>query len=228
MIVGNCQAGWQIMMMAAIRPELMRPDPARRFAALLLGGRARAQPDALSRRHAGRHVADGDGRRSRQRHLRRRQSRGQFRILNPANTYWEKPYGLYAKVDTEAPRFLDFETLVGQPGPAQRLRDAVDRRQPLCRQQAHLGRDPYVRRRARRPAQHPLAHHRAVLVGRQHHAAATGAGLDHRSLRARGRDRRATARPSSTRCIRRSATSASSSRARWRPRSMPSSPRAWR
>ena len=113
-----------------------------------------------------------------------------FESLNPANTYWEKPYGLYSKVDTEAAALPRFRDLVGQPGAAQCRRDAVDRRQPLRRQQAHLGRDPHVRRRARRPAQHPLADHRAVLVGRQHHAAAAGAGLDHRSLRARRRDRR--------------------------------------
>ncbi len=32
-----------------------------------------------------------------------------FENLNPANTYLRKPYNLYAKVDTEAPRFLGFE-----------------------------------------------------------------------------------------------------------------------
>jgi hypothetical protein len=38
-----------------------------------------------------------------------------FESLNPANTYWEKPYQLYSKVDTEASRFLDFETWWGHP-----------------------------------------------------------------------------------------------------------------
>jgi len=38
-----------------------------------------------------------------------------FESLNPANTYWEKPYGVYSKVDTEAKRFLDFETWWGSP-----------------------------------------------------------------------------------------------------------------
>jgi hypothetical protein len=38
-----------------------------------------------------------------------------FEYANPANTLWEKPYGLYSKVDTEAPRFLDFETWWGSP-----------------------------------------------------------------------------------------------------------------
>jgi uncharacterized protein DUF3141 len=32
-----------------------------------------------------------------------------FESLNPANTFWTKHYNLYAKVDTEAPRYLEFE-----------------------------------------------------------------------------------------------------------------------
>jgi len=32
-----------------------------------------------------------------------------FESLNPANTFWDKYYHLYANVDTEPPRFLDFE-----------------------------------------------------------------------------------------------------------------------
>jgi hypothetical protein len=32
-----------------------------------------------------------------------------FENLSLANTYWTKPYNLYAKVDTEAPRYLGFE-----------------------------------------------------------------------------------------------------------------------
>ena len=168
----------------------VRPDPAGRLAALLLGGRARPQSDALSRRHAGRHMADGAGRRSRQRHLRRRQPGRQLRIAQSGEHLLGealRPLFQGRHRSRALPRLRD---LVGQPGAAQCRRDAVDRRQPLRRQQAHLGRDPHVRRRARRPAQHPLADHRAVLVGRQHHAAAAGAGLDHRPLRARRRDRR--------------------------------------
>jgi hypothetical protein len=38
-----------------------------------------------------------------------------FRSLNPANTYWGKVYNVYSKVDTEAHRFLDFETWWGSP-----------------------------------------------------------------------------------------------------------------
>ena len=32
-----------------------------------------------------------------------------FESLDPANTLWKKPYNVYAKVDTEGPRFLEFE-----------------------------------------------------------------------------------------------------------------------
>jgi hypothetical protein len=38
-----------------------------------------------------------------------------FESLDPANTYFEKPYNVYSKVDTEAQRFLDFETWWGSP-----------------------------------------------------------------------------------------------------------------
>ena len=38
-----------------------------------------------------------------------------FESLNPANTYWKKPYNVYSKVDTEATRFLEFETWWGSP-----------------------------------------------------------------------------------------------------------------
>src|SRR3974390_231705 len=32
-----------------------------------------------------------------------------FENLNPANTFWDKYYHVFANVDTEAPRFLEFE-----------------------------------------------------------------------------------------------------------------------
>src|SRR3984885_1945555 len=40
---------------------------------------------------------------------------GNFETLDPANTYWQKPYNVYSKVDTEGPRFLEFETWWGTP-----------------------------------------------------------------------------------------------------------------
>ena len=38
-----------------------------------------------------------------------------FESMDPANTYWNKPYNVYSNVDTEAERFLDFETWWGSP-----------------------------------------------------------------------------------------------------------------
>jgi len=36
-------------------------------------------------------------------------SAGYFENLNPANTFWDKHYNLFANVDTEPPRYLEFE-----------------------------------------------------------------------------------------------------------------------
>jgi hypothetical protein len=38
-----------------------------------------------------------------------------FESMHPDNTWWTKPYNVYANVDTEAERFLDFETWWGSP-----------------------------------------------------------------------------------------------------------------
>ena len=55
------------------------------------------------------------------RHLRRRQPGRQLRDRSiPANTYWDKPYNVYSKVDTEADALPRLRDLVGQPGAAQR------------------------------------------------------------------------------------------------------------
>ena len=114
-IVANCQAGWQIMMMAAIRPELCGPillagsplsywagvrgrNPMRYLGGTLGGTWLTAMAGDL-----GNGIFDGAN------------LVANFESLNPANTYWEKAYGLYSKVDTEASRFLDFETWWGSP-----------------------------------------------------------------------------------------------------------------
>ena len=46
-VIGNCQGGWAVMMVAAAHPELCRADHRRRGAVVLLEWRARPQPDAL-------------------------------------------------------------------------------------------------------------------------------------------------------------------------------------
>ena len=114
-VIANCQAGWQTMMMAAIRPDLTGPiilagsplsywagvrgkNPMRYLGGLLGGTWLTELSGDL-----GAGVFDGA-------HLV-----ANFESLNPANTYWTKPYNVYSKVDTEPERFLDFETWWGNP-----------------------------------------------------------------------------------------------------------------
>ena len=112
-IVGNCQGGWAAMMLAAQDPELIgpvvingapmsywsgatetgqAPNPMR-YAGGLLGGSWLASFTA----DVGNGIFDGA-------YLAEN-----FEYLNPANTLWDKYYHLFANVDTESPRFLDFE-----------------------------------------------------------------------------------------------------------------------
>jgi hypothetical protein len=108
-VIGNCQAGWQTMMAAAIRPELFGPiivagaplsywagthgkDPMRYSGGLLGGSWLTALTSDL-----GHGLFDGAW------------LVENFEGLNPANTLWGKQYGLYSRVDTEAPRYLAFE-----------------------------------------------------------------------------------------------------------------------
>jgi pimeloyl-ACP methyl ester carboxylesterase len=112
-VIANCQAGWQTMMMAAIRPDLTGPiilagsplsywagvrgkNPMRYLGGLLGGTWLTELSGDL-----GAGIFDGA-------HLV-----ANFESLNPANTYWTKPYNVYSKVDTEPERFLDFETWWG-------------------------------------------------------------------------------------------------------------------
>ncbi len=108
-VIGNCQAGWAIMMLAAIRPELFGPiivagsplsywagvrgkNPMRYSGGLLGGSWLTAFASDLG-------CGKFDGAWLVQ----------NFENQNPANTLWSKPYNLYSKIDTEAPRYLGFE-----------------------------------------------------------------------------------------------------------------------
>ncbi len=114
-IVANCQAGWQVMMMAAIRPDLVGPillagSPLSYWAGVhgrnpmrYLGGTLGGTWLTALTGDLGNGIFDGA-------HLV-----SNFESLNPANTYWGKVYNVYSKVDTEAGRFLDFETWWGSP-----------------------------------------------------------------------------------------------------------------
>ena len=108
-VIGNCQAGWAVMMLAALRPELFGPiivagsplsywagvrgQYPMRYSGGLLGGSwlAALSSDLGCGKFDGANLVQN------------------FENQNPANTYWTKQYNLYAKVDTEAERYLDFE-----------------------------------------------------------------------------------------------------------------------
>ncbi len=112
-IVGNCQGGWSAMMLAAASPDDTGPvvvvgapmsywggawsddigDNPMRYAGGLLGGTwlASLTSDLGAGRFDGAWLVQN------------------FENLNPANTFWDKYRHLFANVDTEAPRFLEFE-----------------------------------------------------------------------------------------------------------------------
>src|SRR5580765_1128328 len=112
-VVGNCQGGWAAMMVAASSPDDTGPivingapmsywggawaegegDNPMRYSGGMLGGTWLASFTA----DLGAGIFDGA-------YLVEN-----FKNLNPANTFWDKYYHLYANVDTEPPRFLEFE-----------------------------------------------------------------------------------------------------------------------
>ena len=150
-----------------------------------------------------------------------------FESHEPGQHLLEKPYNVYSKVDTEAERFLEFETWWGSPvllnaEEMQWIADNLFVGNKLA--PGELRTSDGVRIDLRNIQ---LADHRVLLLGRRHHAAAAGAGLDPRPLRRTTGDRRQRPDHRLLRCTRASAISASSSPARWRPRSTASSPAAW-
>jgi hypothetical protein len=108
-VIGNCQAGWAVMILAAMRPELFGPiivagspmsywagvhgkNPMRYSGGLLGGSWLTALTSDLGHgKFDGAWLVQN------------------FESLNPSNTLWSKQYNLYAKIDTEAARYLGFE-----------------------------------------------------------------------------------------------------------------------
>jgi len=112
-IVGNCQGGWAAMMLAAASPDDTGPlvivgapmsywggawregegDNPMRYAGGLLGGTwlASLASDLGAGKFDGASLVQN------------------FENLNPANTFWDKYYQVFANIDTEQQRFLDFE-----------------------------------------------------------------------------------------------------------------------
>lgn len=108
-VIGNCQGGWALMILAALAPDSVGPillagspisywsgvegkNPMR-YSGGLLGGTWAASfaGDLGNGKFDGANLVNN------------------FEQLDPANTYWSKLYNLYAGVDTERERFLDFE-----------------------------------------------------------------------------------------------------------------------
>ena len=108
-VIGNCQAGWAVAILASIRPELFGPiilagaplsywagvrgQNPMRYSGGLLGGSwltALSSDMGAGKFDGGKLVAN-------------------FENQNPANTLWTKQYNVYSKVDTEAKRYLEFE-----------------------------------------------------------------------------------------------------------------------
>ena len=114
-LIGNCQAGWQIMMMSAIHPDHVGPimlagsplsywagvhgkNPMRYLGGLLGGTWLTSLAGDL-----GNGIFDGAN------------LVANFELMHPDNTYWKKIYNVYSKIDTEPPRFLEFEKWWGSP-----------------------------------------------------------------------------------------------------------------
>ncbi|MGF6851990.1 DUF3141 domain-containing protein [Paraburkholderia sp. CI3] len=112
-IVGNCQGGWAAMMLASSSPEdtgpiLVNgapmsywsgawsesevPNPMR-YAGGILGGTwlSSLAADLGNGKFDGAHLVNN------------------FEYLNPANTFWDKYYNVFANIDTEPARFIEFE-----------------------------------------------------------------------------------------------------------------------
>src|SRR6266699_5128341 len=108
-VIGNCQAGWAVMILASLRPELFGPiiiagapleywagvhgKYPMRYSGGLLGGSwlTALTSDLGGGKFDGAWLVQN------------------FESQNPSNTLWTKQYNVFSKVDTEADRYLDFE-----------------------------------------------------------------------------------------------------------------------
>jgi pimeloyl-ACP methyl ester carboxylesterase len=112
-IVGNCQGGWAAMMLAAADPEESGPIVINGAPMSYWGGAWREGEGDNPMRYAG-GLLGGTWLASLASDLGHGKFDGawlvqNFENLNPANTFWDKYYHLFANADTEPPRFLEFE-----------------------------------------------------------------------------------------------------------------------
>jgi pimeloyl-ACP methyl ester carboxylesterase len=112
-IVGNCQGGWAAMMLAAADPEDTGPIVINGAPMSYWGGAWQTGAGDNPMRYAGGNLG-GTWLASMTSDLGNGVFDGAYLVenfenLNPANTFWDKYYRLYANVDSEPPRFLEFE-----------------------------------------------------------------------------------------------------------------------
>jgi pimeloyl-ACP methyl ester carboxylesterase len=108
-VIGNCQAGWAVMMLAAIRPEL--------FGSIIIAGAPLSYWAGVHGKYPMRYsggLLGGSWLTALTSDLGHGKFDGawlvqNFENQNPSNTLWTKQYNLYSKIDTEAPRYLGFE-----------------------------------------------------------------------------------------------------------------------
>ncbi|MBL6457936.1 DUF3141 domain-containing protein [Belnapia sp. T6] len=108
-VIGNCQGGWAVMMLGASQPDLT--------GALVLNGAPLSYWAGERGRNPMRYLgglAGGSWPAAMLADLGNGRFDGanlvlNFESLSPANTWFKKYYNLYANVDRETPRFLEFE-----------------------------------------------------------------------------------------------------------------------
>jgi pimeloyl-ACP methyl ester carboxylesterase len=108
-VIGNCQGGWALMILAALAPDSVGPillagSPLSYWAGVegknpmrYMGGLSGGTWAASFAGDLGNGKFDGAN------------LVNNFEKLDPGNTHWSKLYALYAGVDTEKERFLEFE-----------------------------------------------------------------------------------------------------------------------
>jgi pimeloyl-ACP methyl ester carboxylesterase len=108
-VIGNCQAGWAVMILASLRPELFGP--------LIIAGAPLAYWAGVHGKYPMRYsggLLGGSWLTALASDLGGGKFDGawlvqNFENQNPSNTLWTKQYNVYSKVDTEADRYLEFE-----------------------------------------------------------------------------------------------------------------------
>src|SRR5882757_3825358 len=108
-VIGNCQAGWAMMILASLQPELFGP--------LIIAGAPLAYWAGVHGKYPMRYsggLLGGSWLTALTSDLGAGKFDGawlvqNFENQNPSNTLWTKQYNVYSKVDTEAERYLEFE-----------------------------------------------------------------------------------------------------------------------